>query len=1256
MAGRFPGAPTVDVFWENLRNGTDSLTVFSKEQLRKKGVAEEVLADPKWVPAGQLLDDVDRFDAEFWGIGRRETVLMDPQHRVFVEVAWQALEQSGYARGNNPYRRRTGVFAACGIDGYLIHHLEGGGLKHPLDPAEIFLTEIGNEKDYIATRVAYLLDLGGPAVTVTSACSSASVAVAQAAQAIVSGQCDMAIAGASSINFPNFGYRYEEGLVGSEDGHVRPFDIGASGTLFGDSVGAVVLKRIEDAIEDGDHIWAVLTGFGVSNDGRMKAGYTAPSARAQAQCISDAIAMAGIGSEQISYVECHATATHVGDAIEIKGLLDAFTGHSGSRGTDRGGTGELRTASCSIGSVKGNVGHANCAAGMTGFIKTVLCLYHRTLVPTVNYQTLNPKLVDFVDCDGSPFTVQETCAEWTVANPETQLPRRAGVSSFGIGGTNAHVILEEAPGAGSVAEEGTGTVREESERQNPRSLHLVTVSARSGTALRRNADAVSRFLEGLRDEEIASAIRFLHTSRESHPLRASAILVPGSAAGWADLRRLGERPPLEAVRQSHTATVAFCFSGQGSQAAGMARGLYQGQADGGRFRRHFEAACASLARHLPDDPTGMILGADDTSVTRPVVTQCGLFTVEYALARTLVDIGVKPVAVAGHSIGEYAAAVLSGLLTLDEAAALVAVRAQATEDLSPQGAAVGGIGGMLSVVGDEDQLTDWLEGREDLWLAVENAPGRVVLSGTKAALRDAGSRLPALGFSCRPVPVSHPFHSGLMAPVARRLDAVASGLDARVPAVPMASNLTGSWLDSSYQPGSYWGEHMTSKVRWRDNVDMLLKWQPDIVLEIGPGTVLTTFARKCLEHRGELGPQLIASMPDAKNPAGDDEADLLAAIGELWCQGVDLDFATFHEGERTTAGHRAIHHLLPTYSFDRTSYWTRPEVSIYVDREQRAVTAEDGIGSASQAGQVSPRLIRFVEKPSARIKLYCFPYAGGRSGAFRSWAHVAPQWLDIVAVEPSGHDGGNGRAESAAPVHDHDDAAFLERLAADIRSDAGPAAVAFCGLSFGASVLLDLLGGPLADWAREGRITAVAVVGRAPITSGAGTAGHPPLDSYLMVPEEVRDDARWRQQVLPVLQADLAFDSRSESRIIKREQHHGPQVIDSPLQVHCGTEDPSFPSRSAPDWAAVTSSPIVDVHHHVGSHDFMLHHRERILDQIAAFLDRFAPPDAPDRNRWIGQLHEVCWAPTAASARASAEIPWVDFDSSGLASSARFLR
>ncbi|MFY1633956.1 beta-ketoacyl synthase N-terminal-like domain-containing protein [Solwaraspora sp. WMMB335] len=1251
MAGRFPGAATLDDFWANLTAGVDSLTTFSAERLRRKGVPNEVRTHRQWVGAGQIIDDVDAFDAEFWGIGQREALLMDPQHRVFIEVACGALEQAGYARADNPYRHRTGVFAACGIDGYLVHHLQGGGLTQPLDPAGLFLTEIGNEKDYIATRVAYLLDLGGPAVTVTSACSSGLVAVAAAAQAIMTGQCAMAVAGASSINFPNFGYRYEEGLVGSVDGRVRPFDAEASGTLFGDAVGAVVLKRLDDAIADGDDVWAVLTGFGVSNDGRMKAGYTAPSASAQAQCISDAMAMAGVTAEQISYVECHATATHVGDAIEIAGLRDAFDRH-------RPGSAPA-TGRCEIGSVKGNIGHANCAAGITGLIKTVLCLHHRTLVPTVHYRTLNPKLVDLVEGDRSPFVVRRGRGDWTVADPGTQLPRRAGVSSFGIGGTNAHVIVEEAPPPVAVPAVPAVPVARPAGDPNPPSspLHLLTVSGATERALGRNVDRLTRFVTTLPADEVGPAIRTGQLTRQAHSVRASTVVTAEAVSG-ADPVRLGERLLAGAGRPAGATTVAFCFPGQGSQSAAMARGLHRGRADGGRFRRYFDAACRSLARHLPDDPATAILDADERTVQRPTVTQCGLFAVEYALASTLVDLGVRPVAVAGHSIGEYVAAIVSGLLTLDEAAELVAVRAQATEAL-PAAArpddADAGLGGMLSVVGDEQRLHDWLAGRPDLWLAVENAPARVVLSGTPAALRRARADLPAMGYACRPVPVSHPFHSALLAPVAERLYAVTADLDARVPTVPMASNITGTWLDAGYRPDTYWGDHVTATVRWRDDVATLLKWAPDVLLEVGPGGVLTTLAGKCLANLDGPVPEPVSLVHDRRRPDRDDDVVLLDTIGDLWRRGVDVDFGALHDVPATPPVPSGVRHRLPTYSFERTRFWTRPEASIYVDGDPETIRPADVSGATVRTA----RIVRFVAKPDAAMTLYCLPYAGGGSAAFQSWARTAPSWLDIAAVELP--DRAGPEASTGAPagpdVTDADDLRLLAGLADDIRSDAGPRAVAFCGMSFGATLLLDLLGGPLADWARDRRIALVCLVGRAPVVPGF-EPGDDPVDTYLMAPDEVRDDPRWRRTVLPVLRADLAADARAELRIRRRQAEHGVALIDAPVQVHCGTHDPSFPSGSAPAWTAVTSSVITDVRQHDGAHDFMLRERTGILDGIVSLIERLDPPGGGNGDRRVDRCHELAWAPVAPARVVDPDDPvrWLDIDATSTADAVRFVR
>jgi len=444
MAGKFPGANDVNEFWNNLTNGVDSLRTFTDEELIRCGVSTEIRDHPNFVQKGQVIDRPDQFDAYFWGIGKEEAKMMDPQQRLFLQTCWHAMEDAGYPpRSGSNFE--TGVFASCGIDGYMIHHLEGAKVlrEGTLDPASIFKTEVGNEKDYIATRVSYHLNLGGPSYTINSACSSGLVSVSEAVNSIQSGRCDVALAGASSLTFPNTGYLYSEGLVSSPDGHVRPFDEKAGGTLFGDGIGAVVLKRLDDALKDGDRIMAVVRGAAVTNDGRDKAGYSAPASAAQQRAIVRAQRRAGVTSDQISYVECHATATHVGDAIEMRGLKEAFEENKQNSSTSSASF----PVECALGSVKGNIGHANCAAGITGFMKTVLCLYHKTLVPTVHYSKLNSK----INFSGTGFSVNDATKKWVV-NPQGRgsgesegALRMAGVSSFGVGGTNAHVVLQEAP-------------------------------------------------------------------------------------------------------------------------------------------------------------------------------------------------------------------------------------------------------------------------------------------------------------------------------------------------------------------------------------------------------------------------------------------------------------------------------------------------------------------------------------------------------------------------------------------------------------------------------------------------------------------------------------------------------------------------------------------------------------------------------------------------------------------------------------------
>ncbi len=1207
MAGRFPGAGTLDEFWANLREGRDSLSRFNHETLRAKGVPEAVIGHPNWVSAGQVLDGVDQFDPLFWGIGQREATLMDPQHRLFMEVAWTAMEQAGYARFDSPYRKRTAVYAACGIDGYLIHHLQGGGLREPLDPGKLFLTEISNEKDYIATRVSYQLDLGGPGVTVTSACSSGLLAVAQAAQSLMSGECDMAIAGASAINFPNFGYCYEEGLVGSVDGRVHPFDEQASGTLFGDSVGAVVLKRLDDAIADGDLIWAVLSGYGMSNDGRQKAGYTAPNAAAQTRCIVDAMQMAGVSAEQISYVECHATATHIGDAIELKGLSDAFVQMREAAAVVPG--------SCMIGSVKGNIGHANCAAGITGLIKTVLCLYHRHWVPTAHYHECNAKLVPFLDNPDSPFSVCREDQAW----PERGGARRAGVSSFGIGGTNVHVILEQAP-----APSNTKTVASE---RNAREHHLLCVSAKSPKALESNLDNLAVALAHASPATLADAAFTLQLAREHHPLRTAVCINIHEPDPARTIRAAKEQA--SRVKAGHHATVAFCFSGQGSQHVGMAHQLYCGNADGGRFRRYFENACLALAKALGYNPQAAILHADEASLRRPVITQCGLFCVEYALAMSLIELGIKPIAVAGHSIGEYAAAVIAGALELDDAAKLVAARAQATEALDlvdEQGEPC--TGGMLSVSGAESVFHAWLAEHPDLWLAVCNLSDQWVLAGLLPSLLEAERALRELGLECRRVPVSHPFHSALMSPVAERLRATATGVSARLPSIPMTSNVSGGWMGQDVLDRDYWSQHLLATVRWSDNLQTLLHWQPDVLLEIGPSTVLTGLARRFFRSRADTGamtPTILAGMRPAQSDVSDEHI-FCELLGRLWSAGVVVDWKAYQQD--SGAGRIP----LPTYAFDRQSYWVNPQASIYV---------KEGVARAPEHKPspvlTSAWLIRQAPPHErAQMRLYCFSCAGGSSRDFRHWATSAPEWLDVVSIELPGR---NARMEEPFPSDDKMDKAVRSELQRLIREDSAGLPFAFCGLSYGAAFATELLLGELADTDRSGQCKGLIVVGHAPIHNvSADTTALAP-ESLLMVSAETRANPLWQELYLPILTADLESDRRIGLRM---SQVRGTErTLRCEVMVHCGEQDPACSLAEAEGWFELSAAPSSSVITYGGAHDFMVRDQTLIFERVVQWLQKHRRAAAqPSTLRLYGMRWQPLPVPTDAEADATAQACW----------------
>ena len=1056
MAGRFPSTVSVNALWEVLQNGTDTLRLFSAEELSRRNVPEEVRSHPDYVKAGQVVDDADKFDAGFWGIGKLEAQIMDPQHRMFMEVAWEAVESAGYGpRNGTP--KSTGVFAAAGIDGYLIHHLEGGALKMPMDPGALFMTEVASEKDYIATRVSYAMDLHGPSMTINSACSSGLVAIAMAAQSIRARACEMAIAGASSLTFPNTGFLYEDGLVYSQDGHVRPFDRAANGTVFGDSVGAVVIKLGTDAAADGDRVLAVLDGSAVTNDGGVKAGYTAPTAAGQQAAIVAAMAAAGVTGRDISYVECHATATNIGDAIEIRGLRDAFA----TTTTDK------TVGWCAIGSIKGNIGHANCAAGLTGFIKTVLCLQHRKLVPTAHFTNLNPKL----SLDHTPFYVNEQLRSWDADGAVMRGPLRAGVSSFGIGGTNAHAVLSEWTAEQRAAQQLRGGAG--------RDVHVLTISAKTEASLRANLDSMAAHLEANLDADLTDLAYTLHTGRDEFEHRA-AVAGSSTAGAAGALRKAatgGKRHP--------NPSVVFCFPGQGSQYLGMGQGLYDSEPV---YRQNFVRCCTALAPMIGYDLRERLFAARATGEAErkaqdaafnadAVLVQTSIFAVEYSMARLLIDtIGLEPIVLVGHSIGEYAAAVISEVLTLEGALGMVAARARAVRDLC----AADGPSGMLSARMAVAEAREFAAENDGVWVACENSPNNVVFSGMLPILEEVKGELEQRGVRCTALHVSHGFHSPIVQPAADAVAAHAEGLEMAAPKVPMVSNVTGEWLDVDEITPEYWSRHVTGSVRFVENVQTVASWQPSIFVECGPGSTLSALVAKCYQDLSG-SPAFAQTM---RHPTAGDTTDQTmhaTTVGQLWSHGIPVNWPAYHDGERM------LRTPLPTYCFEKTSFWVNPSASIYADAAaelRRVPSARSTLAAHLAAPSPSASLVYYQQcKPSPTLKAYCFPYAGGSSQIFSGWAQDSPAWLEVVAVELAGR---GGRAGDAQPATAAEDAAAVAVMAGHIRRDFAASAatgLALVGLSMGCLVALEVAA-QLADLP----VVHAFMAGRAPV-GGVEDAG-----------------------------------------------------------------------------------------------------------------------------------------------------------------------
>ena len=871
MSGRFPGAPDLNAYWENLCGGVESITRFSREELAQSGVSEELLNDPDYVPAKPMLDDIDQFDAKFFGFNRREAELLDPQHRLFLECVWESLEVAGY----NPdtYPGLIGLYAGSTLSSYLLKNL----FTNPdvMKSNDLLQLLISNDKDHLTTKTSYKLNLKGPSISASTACSTSLVAVQTAYQSLLSYQCDIAIAGGVSVTVPGKeGYVFKEGGILSPDGHCRAFDADAKGTVFGNGLGVVVLKRLQDAKDDGDTIHAVIKGAAINNDGADKIGYTAPSVNGQAEVIAEALGIADVDPETIGYVEAHGTGTTLGDPIEIRALNKAY------------GLTNPEKNSCVIGSVKTNIGHLDSAAGIASLIKAVFALKHKVIPPTLNFTKPNPE----IDFENSPFYVNTELTRWE----RKAFPRRAGVSSFGVGGTNAHIILEEAPEPLPNAE----ATQED---------RLLILSAMSEQGLEQATENLANYLETHPQADLDKLAYTFCCGRKDFHQRRSLVF-----KDLADLKTiLAERTPSRMFSQKTSGAskpVTFMFSGQGSQYINMARGLYDSEP---AFHSHIES-CLQLVDAATEQSLRSVLlvtpGSEAEATTQlgqTALAQPAIFIVEYALAQLCIEWGIKPENMVGHSLGEYVAACLSNVISLQDALDLIIFRGKLIQELPA--------GSMLAVSLSEKEAGAYLTDSE-LSLAAINGPRRCVISGSDDSIDRLIQTLTKAEVPNQKLHTSHAFHSSMMDSILEPFRTKLASIALSAPGIPYLSNVTGTWIlpEEATDP-EYWVKHLRNTVRFSHNLDTLFAdKEPGVLLEIGPGNVLTALAT---QHSGRPSETLVVNTLPSPKEAVTDSSKLLTALGKLWLNGTQIQWKTFFKNR--TQGRIP----LPTYPFERQSYW-----------------------------------------------------------------------------------------------------------------------------------------------------------------------------------------------------------------------------------------------------------------------------------------------------------------------------------------------
>lgn len=915
LACRFPGADTAEEFWRLLSDGREAITFFSPEQLEAAGIDRRLTGQPGFVAAKGVLEEADGFDAAFFGFSPREAALMDPQQRVFLECAWAALEDAGHAGKDSG--GAVGVFAGSILSTYLLGNLWPN--RRLAESVGTFQLALGNDASFLATRTSYLLDLKGPSVSVGTACSTSLVAVHLACQSLLSHECDTALAGGVSVHLPLVaGYRFQEGSILSPDGHCRPFDVDAQGTVSSDGVGVVVLKRLEDAVADGDFISAVILGSAINNDGSAKVGFTAPGVDGQARVIAEALAMAGVAPGSVSMVEAHAAGTRLGDPIEVAALKEVFDGCDAN--------------TCALGSVKSNIGHVDAAAGVAGLIKTVLALRRREIPPSLHFTALNPR----IDFSRTPFHVPTELRPFDGAGP-----MRAGVSAFGIGGTNAHVVLEEPPRSSSAP----------SPRPGP--FELLLLSARTATALDIAADRLADHLERRSDLDLGDVGHTLRGGRRGFGHRRFVVAAGGGQA--VDMLRARDpRQSPGAVAPSDRATVAFMFPGIGDHYPGMGWELYCTETE---YRRTVDDCAGLLRAHLDGDirdhlfpnrdwtkpELGTVAGTETGGGGKidlramlgrreagqaapapdlPTLGQPAIFVTEYALAQLLRSWGIEPDAMIGYSIGEFAAACVAGVVSLPDAVGIVATRARLIETHVARGA-------MLAVPLGETELRGFLPA--GVAVAAVNGARLTVASGEEHGVAELESRLAAAGVSCQRLRSTHAYHSDMLGTIVGALSEALARIELNPPQIPYVSCVTGTWItDEEATSPTYWARHLCRTVRFQEGLSRLLDAPGRVLLEVGPGQSLTSHA---LAEKARVKTRQNPVVPTMRWSYGTQPelAVLLRGIGQLWLAGAPMDMTRLlvRGGEKRVP--------LPTYPFERERYWIDPPTPGQSDGETVAL-------------------------------------------------------------------------------------------------------------------------------------------------------------------------------------------------------------------------------------------------------------------------------------------------------------------------------